>query len=67
MDTDRHQQPQATEEHKDKKPFRILSLDGGGVRAIIQAVVLARLAKEYPTLIEDIDMFAGIVILSSVK
>ncbi len=67
MDTDRHQPQDPTEAHKDKKPFRILSLDGGGVRAIIQAVVLARLAKEYPTLIEDIDMFAGIVILSSVK
>jgi patatin-like phospholipase/acyl hydrolase len=41
------------------KPFRILSLDGGGVRAIIQAVILSRLIENYPNLLDEVDMFAG--------
>eukprot|EP01117_Protostelium_nocturnum_P012990 TRINITY_DN4812_c0_g1_i1.p1 TRINITY_DN4812_c0_g1~~TRINITY_DN4812_c0_g1_i1.p1 ORF type:complete len:382 (-),score=167.25 TRINITY_DN4812_c0_g1_i1:232-1377(-) len=42
-----------------KKPFRILSLDGGGVRAIIQAIIVNRLSIEVPQFIDQIDMFAG--------
>lgn len=41
------------------KPFRILSLDGGGVRALVQAVILKRLSDEYPSLLDNIDMIAG--------
>jgi len=42
------------------KPFRILSLDGGGVRAIISATILTRLASEFPDLMNEIDMFTGV-------
>lgn len=41
------------------KPFRILSLDGGGVRAILEATILKKLVQTYPNLLEEVDMFAG--------
>lgn len=40
-------------------PYRILSLDGGGCRAIIESTVLSRLLEEHPKLLEDVDLFAG--------
>jgi len=39
--------------------FRILSLDGGGVRGVISAVILSRLVKAVPTLFENVDLIAG--------
>jgi len=42
-----------------ERPFRILSLDGGGVRAILQMRLLSLLKAEIPQLIEQVDMFAG--------
>lgn len=47
-------------QHPPKKPFRIIALDGGGIRAIVQAAILNRLIKKYPSLIEETDMFAGV-------
>eukprot|EP01118_Nematostelium_gracile_P007231 TRINITY_DN2341_c0_g1_i1.p1 TRINITY_DN2341_c0_g1~~TRINITY_DN2341_c0_g1_i1.p1 ORF type:complete len:343 (-),score=96.27 TRINITY_DN2341_c0_g1_i1:118-1146(-) len=44
---------------EERKPFRILSLDGGGVRAIIQTTILNRLCHVFPELISSIDMFTG--------
>jgi len=41
------------------RPYRILSLDGGGVRAVMQAVILNRLVKLYPNLLQEVDMFTG--------
>ncbi|KAL6055114.1 Phospholipase, patatin family protein [Balamuthia mandrillaris] len=40
--------------------FRILSLDGGGLRAIMEAVLLTRLVRIFPDLMERIDLFAGV-------
>lgn len=42
-----------------KKPFKILSLDGGGVRAIIATTILCRLQEKFPNLMAEVDMIAG--------
>lgn len=43
--------------------FRILSCDGGGIRGVLTAVLLNRLAGAYPALLQDradtITLFAG--------
>lgn len=39
--------------------FRILSLDGGGIRGIYTAVLLNRLIKEVPQFWDGINLFAG--------
>jgi patatin-like phospholipase/acyl hydrolase len=43
--------------------FRILSFDGGGIRGVLTAVLLNRLLREYPALLQDradtVTMFAG--------
>ncbi|GAB4274783.1 MAG: patatin-like phospholipase family protein [Candidatus Promineifilaceae bacterium] len=39
--------------------FRILCLDGGGIRGIYSMVLLERIAKEVPNLMKKIDMFSG--------
>ncbi len=46
---------------KDNAPrhFNIISLDGGGVRGTVEAVILDRLTKEYPKLLRDVDLIAG--------
>jgi len=40
--------------------YRILSLDGGGLRAIIETVILSRLLEVYPDLLQRVDLIAGI-------
>jgi patatin-like phospholipase/acyl hydrolase len=42
-----------------KKPFRILSLDGGGVRAIMHTILLKRLCEICPNFLDQVDLFAG--------
>ncbi len=43
------------------RSFNILSLDGGGVRAALQAVLIDRLRKDYyPKLLRDTDLIAGV-------
>src|SRR4051812_48639128 len=39
--------------------FRILSLDGGGVRGAFTAVLLRRLEEKYPNFLSNVDLFAG--------
>mmetsp|Transcript_19320 Transcript_19320/g.30195 ORF Transcript_19320/g.30195 Transcript_19320/m.30195 type:complete len:545 (-) Transcript_19320:1639-3273(-) len=39
--------------------FRILSLDGGGIRGVLAAVVLGRIVKEVPTFLDNVDLIAG--------
>jgi patatin-like phospholipase/acyl hydrolase len=40
-------------------PYRILSLDGGGIRGLFTATLLGRLADERPSFLEGIDLVAG--------
>jgi len=42
-----------------KPKFRILSLDGGGVRAVIESTLIHRLHESQPHLLDDVDLFAG--------
>lgn len=39
--------------------YQILSLDGGGIRGVLTAVLLSRLTREAPDLLGAIDLFAG--------
>ncbi|HNT25227.1 MAG TPA: patatin-like phospholipase family protein [Anaerolineales bacterium] len=39
--------------------FRILSLDSGGIRGILTAVLLERLEEAYPGFLSMVDLFAG--------
>jgi patatin-like phospholipase/acyl hydrolase len=41
------------------RSYKILSLDGGGVRGILTAVILQRLLEVFPDLIKDVDLIAG--------
>lgn len=45
---------------KNQKKFKILALDGGGVRSILESEILRRLVIVYPNLLDEIDMIAGI-------
>ncbi|ELR22583.1 phospholipase, patatin family protein [Acanthamoeba castellanii str. Neff] len=40
--------------------YRILSLDGGGLRAIIETVILSRLIEVFPDLLQRVDLIAGV-------
>jgi len=39
--------------------YRALTFDGGGICGILSLVVLRRLLHEHPTLLEEVDLFAG--------
>ena len=41
------------------RPFRILALEGGGIRGTISTSVLMRLLEKFPNLVDDVDMIAG--------
>lgn len=43
----------------DQKPFVILSIDGGGLKGVMDCVLLQRLEEKYPDLLDHVDMFAG--------
>jgi patatin-like phospholipase/acyl hydrolase len=40
-------------------PYRILSIDGGGMRGLITAILLQRLEAAHPGVIDQFDLFAG--------
>lgn len=39
--------------------YRILSLDGGGMRGLLSALLLERLARHEPRLLQNVDLIAG--------
>lgn len=39
--------------------YRILSLDGGGMRGLMNCILLERMLKVYPNLLDQVDMLAG--------
>ena len=47
------------------KPTRILSLDGGGIRGYLTVLLLEQLVEERPTLLDEVDLFAGTSVGSS--
>lgn len=40
-------------------PYRILSLDGGGIRGLLSAMLLERIENSYPGFLSQIDLIAG--------
>ncbi len=45
---------------KSYRSFNILSLDGGGIRGVIDAVLVDRINKEFPKFIRDLDLVVGV-------
>jgi len=43
----------------EKKPFFIIAIDGGGLKGVLDCVLLQRLEERYPDLLDNVDMFAG--------
>lgn len=41
------------------KNFKILSFDGGGIKGALSTRILLRIIQKFPTLLDDIDLFAG--------
>lgn len=42
-----------------RKPYRILCLDGGGVRGMLTVCVLQRIVKKHPTFFDNVDAIVG--------
>jgi Patatin-like phospholipase len=42
-----------------RRPFRILALDGGGVRGILTLALLIRIVERDPTFLDQVDLIAG--------
>lgn len=40
-------------------PYNVLSLDGGGVRGVVEAVLLRRITDRFPNFLRDTDFFVG--------
>lgn len=47
------------EDIKSYRRFNILSLDGGGVRGTVEAVITSRILKEHPNFLRDTDLITG--------
>src|SRR5438309_1386415 len=45
--------------------YRILSVDGGGIRGLYAAVLLERLAREVPTLVDGVELVVDVALRTS--
>ena len=50
---------QSSQQRQPKKPFVILSLDGGGCRGYMSIRLLERVCEEAPGFLDRVDLFAG--------
>lgn len=41
------------------KTFKIIAFDGGGVKGALSARILKRICEKYPSLLDEVDLFAG--------
>lgn len=55
----RHVRHSSSQQRQPKKPFVILSLDGGGARGYMSIRLLERVAAEAPGFLDRVDLFAG--------
>ena len=42
-----------------RRPYRILSLDGGGVRGLITSTILKRIVEHDPDFLDEVDFICG--------
>lgn len=42
-----------------KRPYRILSIDGGGMKGILEALILKRIVDKHPNFLKNIDLICG--------
>ena len=42
-----------------RRPYRILCLDGGGVRGALTSVILKRICRHYPNFLNEVDLICG--------
>jgi hypothetical protein len=53
-------EPSSEKSHKKTdRPYRILSIDGGGVKGMFSLRVLERLVAKFPHLLDEVDLIAG--------
>ena len=43
-----------------KNKFRILSMDGGGIKCLLQTVILDRILQKYPTFLDNVNLLCGV-------
>jgi hypothetical protein len=54
------QQQQNIQQKQSNKKFKIISVDGGGIKCLLQIIIFCRLQEKYPTLFDDVDLFCGV-------
>jgi hypothetical protein len=52
-------EPSSESAKRTDRPYRILSIDGGGVKGVFSLRILERLVAKFPHLLDDVDLIAG--------